>query len=60
MNVFLAEITLLAFKEYIKEVKAGTFPDIEKHCYKMLGGELEKLISIITVYEKKVAGCDKI
>ncbi len=41
--VGLAEITLQAFKEYVREVKAKTFPDIEKHCYKMKEGELEKL-----------------
>lgn len=40
----LAEITLQAFKEYVKEVKAGIFPDSEKHCYKMESPEeLKKL-----------------
>ena len=39
----LADITRQAFQKYVKEVKAGTFPDIEKHCYKMIDGELEKL-----------------
>lgn len=39
----LAEIILLAFQEYVREVKMGIFPDIEKHCYKMIDGELEKL-----------------
>lgn len=42
----LAEITLLAFREYVKEVKEGTFPHPEKHCYKMVEGELEKLLNI--------------
>lgn len=41
-DIGLAEITLQTFKEYVKEVKAGFFPDAEKHCYKMLDGELEK------------------
>jgi 3-methyl-2-oxobutanoate hydroxymethyltransferase len=39
----LSVITVQAFKEYIKEVKDGSFPDIEKHCYKMLEGEIDKL-----------------
>ncbi len=38
----LARITLRAFQEYVKEVKAGLFPDPENHCYKMLEGELDK------------------
>lgn len=42
-EINLAEITRQAFKEYVKEVKEGTFPDMEKHCYKMIDGELEKL-----------------
>ncbi len=42
-NIGLAEIILQAFKEYVKEVKAGFFPDLENHCYKMLEGELDKL-----------------
>ncbi len=42
-DIGLAEITLQAFKEYVKEVKAGFFPDMDQHCYKMLVGELEKL-----------------
>jgi 3-methyl-2-oxobutanoate hydroxymethyltransferase len=42
-NLDLAKITLQAFIEYIREVRDGTFPDPEEHCYKMLDGELEKL-----------------
>ncbi len=38
-------ITTQAFKEYVKAVRNKTFPDIEKHCYKMLEGEFEKLKS---------------
>lgn len=44
-GIGLAEITLQAFKEYVKEVKAGFFPDINQHCYKMLEGEFAKLKS---------------
>lgn len=43
-NLDVADITLQVFKEYVKEVKAGIFPDLEKHCYKMIKGELEKLL----------------
>lgn len=44
----LAEITLQAFKEYVREVKDGIFPDPEKHCYKMESPEeLEKLKKIL-------------
>lgn len=39
----LAKITRQAFIEYVREVRDGTFPDPEKHCYKMLEGELKKL-----------------
>lgn len=42
-NLDIADITLQVLKEYVKEVKNGTFPDIEKHCYKMVKGELEKI-----------------
>jgi 3-methyl-2-oxobutanoate hydroxymethyltransferase len=44
-KINFANITVQAFKEYVKAVKNGTFPNIEKHCYKMLEGELEKLKS---------------
>lgn len=43
-NLDVADITLYVFKEYVKEVKAGTFPDLEKHCYRMAKGELENLL----------------
>ncbi len=43
-NLSLAAITRQAFKEYRNEVKAGIFPDIEKHCYKMKPGEFEILM----------------
>jgi len=40
----LADITLLAFKQYVENVKAGSFPHPIIHCYKMTGPEeLEKL-----------------
>lgn len=50
-----ADITLAAFQAYVAAVKnknfsdpensykIESFPDIEKHCYKMLDGEFEKL-----------------
>lgn len=43
LNFSLADIILQAFKEYVAEVRTGTFPDPEIHCYKMLPGEFEKL-----------------
>ncbi len=44
-KINFANITVQAFKEYVKEVKAGLFPDKDQHCYKMLEGEFEKLKS---------------
>lgn len=38
----LSEIIGKAFRDYIDEVKTGKFPE-EKHCYRMLDGEHEKL-----------------
>lgn len=38
----LSEIIEKAFRDYIDEVKTGKFPE-EKHCYRMLDGEHEKL-----------------
>lgn len=38
----LSEIIGKAFQDYIDEVKTGKFPE-EKHCYRMLDGEHEKL-----------------
>jgi 3-methyl-2-oxobutanoate hydroxymethyltransferase len=38
----LSEIIEKAFGEYIEDVRTGRFPE-EKHCYRMLDGELEKL-----------------
>ena len=38
----LSEIIGNAFRDYIDEVKTGKFPE-EKHCYRMLDGEHEKL-----------------
>lgn len=52
-NLNDAAITLQAFKEYVKEVKAGTFPDLEKHCYKMIEGELEKLMTRLNKKTKR-------
>ena len=41
----LAEHTMKAMKDYIQEVQEGKFPE-EKHYYKMLDGEFEKLMKI--------------
>jgi 3-methyl-2-oxobutanoate hydroxymethyltransferase len=38
----LAEIIEKAFREFSEDVRAGKFPE-EKHCYRMLEGEYEKL-----------------
>ena len=42
----LSEIIEKAFCDYIEEVKTGKFPE-EKHCYRMLEGEQEKLKSLL-------------
>lgn len=41
----LSEIIEKAFREYIEDVRTGKFPE-EKHCYRMLDGELEKLSAL--------------
>lgn len=38
----LSEIIEKAFREYIDDIKTGKFPE-EKHCYRMIEGEHEKL-----------------
>ena len=45
----IAEVITDAMKEYIKEVKAETFPS-EEHCYHMLEGEEEKFQKLIEEY----------
>lgn len=35
--------TIIAMEDYVKEVKESKFPE-EKHCYKMIDGEFEKLL----------------
>ncbi len=42
----LAEIITKAFGEYIDDVRTGKFPE-EKHCYRMVEGELDKLESML-------------
>jgi len=42
----LAEQTINAMKEYISDVKQAKFPE-EKHCYKMIEGEAEKLTELV-------------
>lgn len=44
--------TLKAFQEYIREVRAGEFPK-EEHCYKMVEGELEKLMNRLNKTTKR-------
>ncbi|MBA7693324.1 3-methyl-2-oxobutanoate hydroxymethyltransferase [subsurface metagenome] len=42
----LSEIIEQAFVDYIAEVRTGKFPE-EKHCYRMLDGEPEKLRALL-------------
>jgi 3-methyl-2-oxobutanoate hydroxymethyltransferase len=46
----VAEVITNAMKEYVKEVRANTFPT-DEHCYHMLKGEGEKLQELIKEYE---------
>lgn len=48
VEINLAEITLQAFKEYVREVKEKVFPDSHHHCYKMESPEeLEELKKLL-------------
>ena len=42
----IAEIITDAMKEYVKEVKNGSFPDENQYCYKMVEGEQEKFLAV--------------
>jgi 3-methyl-2-oxobutanoate hydroxymethyltransferase len=42
----LAEIIDKAFREFSEDVRTGRFPE-EKHCYRMLDGEYEKLQALL-------------
>ncbi len=42
----LAEVIEKAFREYVDDVKTGRFPE-EKHCYRMLEGEFDKLEPVL-------------
>jgi 3-methyl-2-oxobutanoate hydroxymethyltransferase len=42
----LAEVIEKAFREFAQEVRNGEFPE-EKHCYRMLEGEHEKLQALL-------------
>ena len=42
----LGEIIEKAFREYIEDVRTGKFPE-EKHCYRMIEGEHEKLEALL-------------
>ncbi|HKJ64055.1 MAG TPA: 3-methyl-2-oxobutanoate hydroxymethyltransferase [Desulfopila sp.] len=46
----IAETITAAMGEYVKEVKAGVFPDEDTYCYRMMEGEQEKFLKLI---EKK-------
>jgi 3-methyl-2-oxobutanoate hydroxymethyltransferase len=46
----VAEVVTTGMKQYIEEVKAGTFP-ADEHCYHMLKGEDEKFADLIKGYE---------
>jgi 3-methyl-2-oxobutanoate hydroxymethyltransferase len=43
----VAEVITNAMKEYVSEVKDGTFPDDQKYCYPMVAGEEEKFIDLM-------------
>jgi 3-methyl-2-oxobutanoate hydroxymethyltransferase len=43
----LAELTIKAMEDYVKEVREGKFPE-EKHYYKMIEGEFEKLTKTLS------------
>lgn len=55
----LANITLCAFKEYVREVKAETFP-AKEHCYHMKPGEETKLVAWLKKAEEKKREEEKI
>jgi 3-methyl-2-oxobutanoate hydroxymethyltransferase len=46
----VAEVITGAMKEYVRDVKAGTFP-ADEHCYHMLKGEEQKFGEMIKKYE---------
>lgn len=46
----VAEVITNALKEYVKEVKDGTFPT-DEYCYHMIKGEEEKFQELIKQYE---------
>lgn len=43
----VAEIITDAMREYVKEVKAVTFPDEDKYCYHMVDGEEAKFLDLM-------------
>jgi len=45
----VAEVVTTALAEYVKDVKAGSFP-VDEHCYHMLKGEGEKFDDLIKEY----------
>jgi len=42
-----------ALEDYAHEVRSGTFPDPEKHCYPMEEGEIEKFNEWSKKYNQK-------
>lgn len=43
----VAEVITNAMKEYCDDVRAGTFPDDDKYCYKMIAGEEDKFLEMM-------------
>lgn len=43
----VAEMITNAMRDYVSEVKAVTFPDEEKYCYKMIEGEFPKMVELL-------------
>ena len=46
----VSEVITEAMKEYVKDVKEGTFPT-DEHCYHMMKGEETKFQDLIKAYE---------
>ncbi len=65
--VNIEPLVLKGFQDYVKEVKAGTFPK-EEHCYNMKPFEFEKLLKLVAMnkedmkkkkYEIRLCSCKK-
>lgn len=53
---YLAEESVRAIQEYVKEVREEKFPE-EVHCYKMIEGEAEKLEKLMEQKNKSSPSC---